>query len=97
MHSFKSTFAACLFPSTLRRGIDSRRMEDTINSMKRDACKELEDSPVSTLSDAMILHFMYTPPALSPVATARGRATPRSFSSSARRWTRKPFSARCRK
>ena len=47
-----------LFPSTLRGGIDARRMEDTIRSLQRRARKELEDSPVATLSDPMILHFM---------------------------------------
>ena len=47
-----------LFPSMLCGGIDARRMEDTIRSLQRRACKELEDSPVATLSDPMILHFM---------------------------------------
>ena len=50
--------AFLFFPSVLRGGIDTRRMEDTIRSMQRRARKELEDSPVATLSDAMILHFM---------------------------------------
>ena len=48
-----------LFPSMLCGGIDARRMEDTIRSLQRRARKELEDSPVATLSDPMILHFMY--------------------------------------